>query len=117
MDYVLLGADTEFLPVRYARSTFYPAGSYTDIPTDHYYACLDGNWNADGDGLFGEQMGFRVIETDYEFPAVVFAAENPPLGQQPAFLNVRLYGEKLSPTPKDYLYEWDVQPEATPPGD
>ncbi len=24
------------------------------IPTDMYFACLDGNWNLDGDGLFGE---------------------------------------------------------------
>jgi hypothetical protein len=24
------------------------------IPTDLYYSCLDGNWNADGDSLFAE---------------------------------------------------------------
>ncbi len=59
-------------------------------------------------GLFGEQMGFKVVATDYEFPVVVYASENPPLSQQPAFLNVRLFGEKLSRTPEDFVYEWDV---------
>lgn len=29
-----------------------PIGEF--IPTDMYYACLDGNWNADGDMTFGE---------------------------------------------------------------
>lgn len=55
-DYVLLGGDTGVIPARYARSTFYPPGSSTDIPADLYYSCLDGNWNADGDALFGEHF-------------------------------------------------------------
>jgi len=52
--WVLLGGDTEILPARIANMEF-----LTDefIPTDLYYSCLDGNWNADGDSLFGE--GFR----------------------------------------------------------
>jgi len=54
VDYVLLGGDTGVLPVRYAHSTFYPPASTTDIPSDMYFSCLDGNWNADGDALFGE---------------------------------------------------------------
>ena len=56
VDYLLIGADTELFPTRYVHSTFYPAGGFTDIPTDHYYACLDGDWNADGDGVFGEHF-------------------------------------------------------------
>lgn len=59
-------------------------------------------------GLFGERMGFKVIVTDYEFPTMIYATENPHLSQQPAFLNVRLFGEKIGPTPQDYIYEWDV---------
>lgn len=54
VDYVVLGGDTELIPTRYCRNTFYPSGSFTDIPTDLYYGGLDGNWNDDGDGLFGE---------------------------------------------------------------
>ncbi len=54
LEYVLLGGDTDVIPARYVRSTFYPPGAYTDIPADLYFACLDGNWNDDGDALFGE---------------------------------------------------------------
>ncbi|UCG25320.1 MAG: methyltransferase domain-containing protein [Chloroflexota bacterium] len=59
-------------------------------------------------GLFGDSMGFRVIDTDYEFPASIYASENPLTANEPAFLNVRLFGEKLAGTPDDYLYDWDV---------
>jgi SAM-dependent methyltransferase len=59
-------------------------------------------------GLFGASMGFKVIETDYEYPASIFTLENPHLTAEPAFLNVRLFGEKLSRTPDEYIYEWDV---------
>ncbi|HKK72159.1 MAG TPA: C25 family cysteine peptidase [Candidatus Krumholzibacteria bacterium] len=54
VDYLLLGGDTQIVPTRYVRNDFYPSGSFTDIPTDLYYGGLDGNWNADGDAVFGE---------------------------------------------------------------
>jgi hypothetical protein len=49
--YVLLGGDTNIVPVRYAWSGYY--GGWK-ISTDLYYSDLDGNWNADGDSRFGE---------------------------------------------------------------
>src|SRR5262249_33954211 len=49
--WVLLGGDTDVIPVRYAYTSFY-GGNF--IATDAYYACLDGTWNKDGDNLFGE---------------------------------------------------------------
>jgi len=49
--HVLLGGDTDVIPPRFGRTTFF-GGAY--IPTDLYYSDLDGNWNADGDSLFGE---------------------------------------------------------------
>lgn len=52
--FVLLGGGPSVVPVRYVRNTFYPAGSYTDIPTDLYYAGLDGDWDANGNQLYGE---------------------------------------------------------------
>ncbi|HPD71743.1 MAG TPA: C25 family cysteine peptidase [Candidatus Krumholzibacteria bacterium] len=54
VEYLLLGGDTEIVPTRTIRSNFYPYGGHTDIPTDTYYAALDGNWGADGDGWLGE---------------------------------------------------------------
>ncbi len=52
--YVLLGADTEIIPTRLAVPNPYSDES-DQIVTDYYYSCLDGNWNGDGDHLFGEK--------------------------------------------------------------
>jgi len=64
-------------------------------------------------GLFGTQMGFHTIATGYEFPARVFSGKNY-LGSRPtternrAYLNVCLFGEKVSSTPDEYIYEYDA---------
>ena len=50
---VILGGDTDVVPVRYAVSYFH-GGAGEDVPTDLYYACLDGNWNGDGDSRWCE---------------------------------------------------------------
>ncbi|MEO7842203.1 MAG: C25 family cysteine peptidase, partial [Candidatus Eisenbacteria bacterium] len=49
--HLLLAGDTDVIPPRYGRTTFFGGAS---IPSDLYYSDLDGNWNADGDSLFGE---------------------------------------------------------------
>ena len=49
--FVLLGGDTEILAPRYADNEFL---GLTDPVTDLYFSCLDGDWNADADGAFGE---------------------------------------------------------------
>lgn len=59
-------------------------------------------------GLFGTQMEFNVIATDYEFPANIQAPREPHLAAEPAYLNVRLFGEKVGQTPVNYIYEYDV---------
>ncbi len=51
--YVLIAGDTQDVPARYLYSAYYYGG--TSIPSDLYYAALDGNFNADGDARFGEQ--------------------------------------------------------------
>ena len=58
IEYVLLGGDSDILPPRYVDNTFYPTNGYTSIPADLYFACLDGNWNANGDANFGEPAEF-----------------------------------------------------------
>lgn len=52
-EYVLLGGDDEIIP---ARGVWGQVESYVDtnMPSDLYYAALDGNWNSDGDSTFGE---------------------------------------------------------------
>ena len=61
VDYVLLGGDVAVVPWRgaygYCDGVNAPtAGGYTDntIPCDLYFACLDGPWNGDGDGIWGK---------------------------------------------------------------
>jgi hypothetical protein len=50
VSWVLLGGDTGVLPVRAAYDFFYGQG----LPCDLYYADLDGTWDEDGDGRWGE---------------------------------------------------------------
>jgi len=51
--WVLIGGDASVVPMRQVlvRATAIPPMLYTDA----YYACLDGTWDADGDGIYGEQ--------------------------------------------------------------
>lgn len=59
-------------------------------------------------GLFGTRMGFRVHATDYEFPVKLYSPRDPIAVNAPSFLNVRLFGEKVSKTPRTYIYEYDT---------
>jgi hypothetical protein len=54
VQYVLLGGDSDILPPRYVDNSLYPTNGYTSIPVDLYFACLDRNWNHDGDSNFGQ---------------------------------------------------------------
>lgn len=49
--YVLLGGDNGQIPARFGAS-FYAGDK--ELPVDMYFACLDGDWNADHDEYFGE---------------------------------------------------------------
>lgn len=50
--YVLLGGDTEIIPVRYAYNDNYFFYGY--VPTDMYYADMNDDWNYDRDCIIGE---------------------------------------------------------------
>lgn len=59
--FFMLGGDSDVAPIRYAwishwnRADLKPEIPNGDlIAADMYFACLDGNWNADGDATFGE---------------------------------------------------------------
>ncbi len=54
LEYVILGGDDEIVP---ERSAFGQVGDTIDprMPVDIYYSNLDGNWNANGNDVFGEQ--------------------------------------------------------------
>jgi len=56
--YVLLGGDVDVVPARIAFAMACEAGYHPEdedsIRADLYYSDLDGDWDADGDNLFGE---------------------------------------------------------------
>jgi len=58
VDYVLIGDDDAMIPARrmYIQAQVYDQGYATDfsMPSDLYYACLDGTFDGDGDGRYGE---------------------------------------------------------------
>lgn len=57
IEFALLGGDDPLIPMRLAwidqLPPFFGLGTI-QLPTDQYYACLDGDWNADGDDRWGE---------------------------------------------------------------
>ena len=59
-------------------------------------------------GLFGTKMGFTVLATDYEYPVRTFSLRDRQSQLFPAYLNVRLTGEKTGKTPSEYIYELDT---------
>jgi hypothetical protein len=55
--FVLLGGDDVTVPVRYVYyydTDHPPDDHYHLMPSDLYYADLEGDWDADGDGIWGE---------------------------------------------------------------
>jgi hypothetical protein len=68
ISFVTLGADTDVIPSRIAVAFDCEYGLYddeNDLRADMYYSCLNGNWNADEDEIYGEEED----EVDY-FPEV-----------------------------------------------
>jgi len=55
IDYVLLVGTRASIPMRSCYiNPFNHSDAYAMIPTDYYYADLTGDWDADGDGYYGE---------------------------------------------------------------
>src|SRR5215207_7412751 len=55
--------------------------------------------------LFPAAMGFRVIATDYEFPARIYSRRAADQHLHAAWLNSLLLGEKVARTPDEFVYE------------
>ena len=68
-DYVLLGGDINFIPVRmlYIHHPYWEADYKQNfIASDMYYQCLDGDFNYDGDDYWGEATdGIGGMEIDF----------------------------------------------------
>lgn len=73
--YVLLAGDYGNVPVRLCKDPD-PAEGWDDgwIPAESYYACLDGTWNRDGDGYWGENGDISDIIADVSLTRIAIAS-------------------------------------------
>jgi len=69
IEFVILGGDVEHIPYRGFSCTVQSGGGYTsnDIPADLYYSALDGTWDDNNNGIWGE------IDEDDLLPEVAVA--------------------------------------------
>lgn len=110
-DWVLLAGDAEFIPVRYLKDV---DGGDTELASDLYYQCLDGDFNADHDFWYGEKhdgvngsiidlyaevyLGRACVDCPDQIENFVFKTlsyENYQWGVDPALENVLSVGEHL----------------------
>ena len=77
VQYVLLGGDSDVLPPRMIDNSLYPPNGYTSIPCDLYFACLDGNWNADGDAWYGQPAKYEAPGDLVDFASEVYIGRAP----------------------------------------
>ncbi|MCP4231711.1 MAG: T9SS type A sorting domain-containing protein [bacterium] len=100
---VLVGQHTN-LPMRYCYdSGFNVMENNNLVPTDDYYACLDGNWNADNDTYWGEHPDDNV---DFDFDVYVgrFQAHNDELVANIVNKTLCYEGTSLSDATNPYDY-------------
>ncbi|MBN2151615.1 MAG: hypothetical protein JW839_09230 [Candidatus Lokiarchaeota archaeon] len=85
-EFVVLGGDVGVIPTRYVYNpdTDESAFPLTPInyrshykPTDHYYAGLEGTWDNDGDGKFGEMGIVGQTADEVDWTAEVFVGRMP----------------------------------------
>lgn len=83
--YVLLGGDTNIIPYRgvygIVNKDKPKETEDFDIPCDMYYASLDGNWDNDGDGIYGEgsstEGGSGTAGEEADLTAEVYVTRAP----------------------------------------
>jgi hypothetical protein len=54
IEYVLIGGDDDIVPVQKLYVAAWAGGDTDTMPSDLYYACLDGTYNYNGNDLYGE---------------------------------------------------------------
>lgn len=71
-EFVLLVGSIDVVPMRMAHPFFFDHSDSTQVPTDFYYEELSAEWDADGDGFFGEYGDDMSQETeDYDAELLV----------------------------------------------
>jgi peptidase C25-like protein/flagellar hook capping protein FlgD len=109
LEFVLLGGDDEIVPI---RKVYGQVGGTIDynLPCDLYYSNLDGDWDGNGNGIYGENyddvdmlselaVGRIPAEEDFEFENVFqknyHYVDNPSVSDDMAYM----LGENLNNNP------------------
>ncbi len=98
LKYVLLAGDTDIIPTRVIHT-----GDFT-FAADYYFSDLDGDWNANGNDVFGE------VEDQLDAYPEVYVARIPIETEEDAqgFIKKLFQYEKLSSLPADSDYPANV---------
>ncbi|MCP4548300.1 MAG: T9SS type A sorting domain-containing protein [bacterium] len=98
---VLLAGDVDVIPARYIFSYFKEPPEL--VPCEMYYSQMDGNWNGDGDHLFGEAPYDGAEGDDVDILADVILGRLPILSVDDAQLMVdKIISYSTAPDP-DYV--------------
>lgn len=106
--YVLLGGDNDVIPARRFVSS-HTIPEHKPIPSDIYYACLNGNFNFDGDEYYGEigdlndyraevYIGRACVNTDEEVSIFVNKTITYTTTEDEYLEEVTMVGEFLAPS-------------------
>ena len=71
LDYILIGGNSDIVPHRGLYCSVLTGGYWEtsyDIPADLYYAALDGNWDKNGNNVFGEYNDTTGLDEADLFP-------------------------------------------------
>ncbi|MHA1683903.1 MAG: C25 family cysteine peptidase [Promethearchaeota archaeon] len=113
-EFIIIGGDVDVVPIRYTYNpdtteTYFNNGDYYDDlkPTDQYYACLDGTWDQDGDGIYGEMNTHNANNVDeVDWDAEVFVGRLPANDATEADVLVnKIIAYELNPPAGDWFNE------------
>lgn len=98
LEYVLLGGDDEIIPI---RGVFGSVGGNVDysMPSDLYYACLDGSWDPNGNGVYTDD--YETIDLAPEIsvgriPAETIPEFNRVFHKIKTYVDVNNYGDNIA---------------------
>ncbi len=96
--YLLLGGDTDVLPYRkaYAMNSYPTPQEGDTIPADLYFSDLDGTWDADNDGVFGE------VEDSVDMLPDIFVGRAPVSNSQ----DVAVFTSKVITYERDHAQDY-----------
>jgi SAM-dependent methyltransferase len=60
------------------------------------------------ESLFPSSMGFEVLVSEYEYPAVIYARKDPSTQVGPSYLLTNLLARKVEATPESFRYELEM---------